>query len=126
MHLDPGHCDVADMSVFFTKNGEYLGVVQSYLPEMNWYPTIGLGTKYEMVTINFGPDPFMFQIDFRNQKIGFNESLLVTNVGRFLPEIDGFVMHARMIFVLIAFQKDEIFIHYFFVMICRNLKIKFI
>ena len=37
----------------------------------------------------------------------------VTNVGRSLEEIDGFVIHARTIFVLIASQKNRIFIHYF-------------
>ena len=42
---------------------------------MNWYPTIGLGTKDEMVTINLGQDPFMFKIDYvsGNDNLTFNE-----------------------------------------------------
>ena len=68
--------DMNDMSIFFTKNGDYLGVAKSYLPEMNWYPTIGLGTKYEMVTVNFGKDPFMFQIDFRRIHISGNDNII--------------------------------------------------
>ena len=68
---------VNDMSVFFTLNGKYLGAAKSYLPEMSWYPTIGLGTKYEMVAINFGQDPFMFQIDSisGNDNITFNDKM---------------------------------------------------
>ena len=52
-----------DMSVFFTRNGEYLGVAQCSLPELEWYPTIGLHSKYEMVQVNFGQEPFSFQMD---------------------------------------------------------------
>ena len=51
-----------DMSVFFTQNGKYLGVAKHNLPEMEYYPTIGVHSKYEMVQVNFGQDPFAFQI----------------------------------------------------------------
>lgn len=52
-----------DTSVFFTINGKYLGVAHCSLPEINWYPTIGLHSKYEMVQVNFGQEPFIFQMD---------------------------------------------------------------
>ena len=55
--------NVNDMSVFFTRNGKYLGVAQHSLPEMKWYPTIGLHSKYEMVQVNFGQEKFAFQTD---------------------------------------------------------------
>ena len=57
-----------DMSVFFTKNGKYLGVAKHSLPEMDYYPTIAVHSKYELVQVNFGQDPFAFQIDHLSGK----------------------------------------------------------
>jgi len=56
--------DLRDMSVFFTKNGNYLGVVKCNIPDMTWYPTIGTHSKNEMVKVNFGQNrSFVFQLE---------------------------------------------------------------
>ena len=64
-----------DMSVFFTINGRYLGVAKHNLPEIEYYPTIYFtdtdifhSSNYEMVQVNFGQDPFAFQIDYLSGK----------------------------------------------------------
>ena len=62
------------MSVFFTRNGEYLGVVLNNLPEMTWYPTFGTRSKNEMVEVNFGPDPFVFQLESLSGKSSKNRN----------------------------------------------------
>ena len=54
--------DLNDMSVFYTKNGKYLGVACYKLPDMTFYPTIGLHSKNEKVKVNFGQNPFAFKI----------------------------------------------------------------
>ena len=70
--------DLSDMSVFFTKNGKFLGVVQCNLPEMTWYPTIGTHSKNEMVQVNFGQDPFVFQLESLSGKSSKNRNYLIT------------------------------------------------
>ncbi|GAA5823350.1 hypothetical protein JCM11251_007575 [Rhodosporidiobolus azoricus] len=48
--------------VFFTKNGEFLGYAFCNL-RGKLYPTVGLRTPNESVRVNFGADPFKFDID---------------------------------------------------------------
>ena len=54
--------DLDSRKVFFTKNGMFLGIAKSKLPNKTWYPTIGLHSKDEMVEVNFGQEPFIFKI----------------------------------------------------------------
>ncbi|BGP18373.1 hypothetical protein JCM10213_000368 [Rhodosporidiobolus nylandii] len=48
--------------VFFTKNGEFLGYAFCNL-QGKLYPTVGLRTPRECVRVNFGADPFRFDIE---------------------------------------------------------------
>ncbi|GAA5989930.1 hypothetical protein JCM11641_002814 [Rhodosporidiobolus odoratus] len=48
--------------VFFTKNGEFLGYAFREL-HGQLYPTVGLRTQNECVRVNFGADPFRFDIE---------------------------------------------------------------
>lgn len=53
----------ADNSAFYTKNGKFLGIA---FTDMNlnqlMFPAIGLRTPGEQVTVNFGHEPFVFDI----------------------------------------------------------------
>ncbi|GAA5881478.1 hypothetical protein JCM8547_005208 [Rhodosporidiobolus lusitaniae] len=48
--------------LFFTKNGKFLGYAACNL-EGRLYPTVGLRTPHESVRVNFGSEPFRFDID---------------------------------------------------------------
>ena len=48
--------------IFFTKNGKYLGSAFTHIPA-NLYPTVALHSQEEKVTVNFGANPFKFDID---------------------------------------------------------------
>ncbi|GAA5893581.1 hypothetical protein JCM6882_007855 [Rhodosporidiobolus microsporus] len=48
--------------VFFTKNGDFLGYAFCNL-RGKLYPTVGLRTPNESVRVNFGADPFRFDIE---------------------------------------------------------------
>ena len=54
---------MADETAFYTKNGTYLGIAfQKLNLSMDLYPCVGLRTLGEHVTVNFGQDPFIFDI----------------------------------------------------------------
>ena len=55
--------DVASRSVFFTKNGQFLGVAFSEIPHFKFYPMVGSLEKCK-VCFNFGKKPFMFDFDY--------------------------------------------------------------
>ena len=52
-------------SIFYTKNGQNLGNAFINLPTRytDFYPTIGLCSPGEIVQINFGQEPFVFDIE---------------------------------------------------------------
>ncbi|KAI7906521.1 concanavalin A-like lectin/glucanase domain-containing protein [Cokeromyces recurvatus] len=53
----------ADQTAFFTKNGVFLGTAFNTLSSSHvYYPTVGLSTKDERITANFGQDSFLFDI----------------------------------------------------------------
>ncbi|KAI7860177.1 hypothetical protein BDC45DRAFT_493801 [Circinella umbellata] len=55
--------NMADETAFYTKNGTYLGIAfQKLNLSMDLYPCVGLRTLGEHVTVNFGQDPFIFDI----------------------------------------------------------------
>ncbi|KAI9489369.1 hypothetical protein BDB00DRAFT_843484 [Zychaea mexicana] len=55
--------NMADKTAFYTKNGTYLGIAfRSLKTSMHLYPCVGLRTPGEHVTVNFGQDPFVFDI----------------------------------------------------------------
>ncbi|GAA5822889.1 hypothetical protein JCM3770_004567 [Rhodotorula araucariae] len=74
--------------VFFTKNGEFLGYAFCGL-QGKLYPTVGLRTPNEAVRVNFGADPFKFDIEglMLERKRTILSRLAVTDPspGSFLP-----------------------------------------
>ena len=53
--------DLTSETVFFTKNGLSYGIAKQNLPQRQWYPTICLHSKNEVVEINFGQKPFVYK-----------------------------------------------------------------
>lgn len=49
--------------IFFTKNGEWLGVAFRNVCVAPLYPTVGLHSKDERVSMNYGSAPFAFDFD---------------------------------------------------------------
>ena len=60
--------DFNEKTVFFTKNGELVGIVSKKLANHTWYPTIGIRAWKAVVKINFGQEPFKFNIANYNGK----------------------------------------------------------
>ncbi|KAL0084816.1 hypothetical protein F4703DRAFT_1929086 [Phycomyces blakesleeanus] len=59
----------ADQSVFYTKNGAMIGTAfHSLRLTLDIYPCVGLRTKGEIVTVNFGENAFAFDIVQYDQK----------------------------------------------------------
>lgn len=54
--------DMVDNTVFFTKNGEFLGKAFDS-PKESLYPTVGMQTKGGRLTANFGDAPFEYDIE---------------------------------------------------------------
>ncbi|CDS11854.1 hypothetical protein LRAMOSA04050 [Lichtheimia ramosa] len=62
----------ANGTAFYTKNGAFLGVAFNHLDSSaEYYPCIGLRTPGENITVNFGNEPFLYDIDqyIKDQKI---------------------------------------------------------
>ena len=47
---------------FFTKNGKFLGLACRNIPVVNLYPTVGLQSNNEMVRVNLGQHPFLYNV----------------------------------------------------------------
>lgn len=56
IHLEKGE-------VFFTKNGQWLGVAFYNVCRVSLFPTIGLHSKGERVQVNFGSSTFLYNVD---------------------------------------------------------------
>lgn len=55
--------DYARKEIFFTLNGQYLGVAfDSVIPDTPLYPTVGIDSRHP-VSLNFGEAPFAFDLD---------------------------------------------------------------
>lgn len=55
--------DLIRKTAFYTKNGTFLGpAFKSIKTHMDLYPCVGLRTVGERVSVNFGQDPFVFDI----------------------------------------------------------------
>lgn len=55
--------DYARKEIFFTLNGQYLGVAfDSVVPDTPLYPTVGIDSRHP-VSLNFGEAPFAFDLD---------------------------------------------------------------
>lgn len=54
----------ANGTAFYTKNGAFLGVAFNHLDQSaEYYPCIGLRTPGESITVNFGNEPFLYDIN---------------------------------------------------------------
>ncbi|KDQ19805.1 hypothetical protein BOTBODRAFT_378313 [Botryobasidium botryosum FD-172 SS1] len=60
--------DFTKRRAFYTKNGAFLGLVFDNLPK-DLYPLVGLRTPQESVRVNFGQQPFKFDIDAHVQQV---------------------------------------------------------
>ncbi|KAL8225684.1 hypothetical protein R6Q57_018241 [Mikania cordata] len=56
-----GGIDYASHKFFFTKNGQVVGTVEKDV-KGPLYPTVGVHSQNEEVSVNFGKDPFVFDI----------------------------------------------------------------
>ena len=55
--------DFKNNTVFFTRNGQYLGIAKSNFPNESWFPTIALHSKSERVEVNLKTDPKAFKFN---------------------------------------------------------------
>lgn len=68
----------ANGTAFYTKNGAFLGVAFNRLDQSaEYYPCIGLRTPGESITVNFGNEPFLYDI---NQYIKVSLLLLLSSI----------------------------------------------
>jgi len=100
-------------TAFFTKNGHLLGTAfRDLKPNMPYYPTVGMKKPGETVRVNFGQEPFAFDIDkmVHDEKTtiqaeiartklesyagGSEDALVHQLVGQYLAH-DGYVETAR-------------------------------
>ena len=68
--------DFMEKTVFFTKNGELVGIVSKELANHTWYPMIGIRAWKAVVKINFGQEPFSFNIAIYNGKFSVRYKLV--------------------------------------------------
>jgi len=54
---------VEDSKIFFTKNGQFLGYAFHNVADRVFYPTVGLHSNGEIVSVNFGDKQFKFDVD---------------------------------------------------------------
>ncbi|EPB86276.1 hypothetical protein HMPREF1544_06918 [Mucor circinelloides 1006PhL] len=72
----------ADNTAFYTKNGKFLGIA---FTDMNlkqpMFPAVGLRTPGEQVTVNFGHEPFVFDIAqyVNDQRIKFIDEITLND-----------------------------------------------
>jgi len=51
-----------NQTCFFTKNGINLGIAFRDMPTSDLYPTVGVGSRSESLEVNFGQNPFVYNI----------------------------------------------------------------
>ncbi|KAL3159307.1 hypothetical protein ABBQ32_011261 [Trebouxia sp. C0010 RCD-2024] len=54
--------------IFFTKNGKLLGTAFRNVPPLRFYPTIGMYSRGESVSVNFGASTFAFDLQGQIEK----------------------------------------------------------
>ena len=55
--------NLVDHSCFYTKNGLHIGTAFKNLPNISFFPTVGLQTPNEELCANFGQQPFLFDFE---------------------------------------------------------------
>ncbi|CAI5437613.1 unnamed protein product [Caenorhabditis angaria] len=77
--------DTLMQHIFFTKNGQFLGlVVQSITVTRDLYPTVGLKTAGERLMVNFGQQPFVFDIHKHQKYLMKQKTMKIENLA--MPE----------------------------------------
>ena len=51
-----------NQTCFFTLNGKFLGIAFRDIPISTFYPTVGIGSDNELIEVNFGQTPFIYNI----------------------------------------------------------------
>uniref|UniRef100_A0A914WF27 Ran-binding protein 10 n=1 Tax=Plectus sambesii TaxID=2011161 RepID=A0A914WF27_9BILA len=93
--------NLIDNSIFYTKNGQNLGVAFHDVPSTEeLYPTVGLQTPGEIVDTNFGQKPFVFNIqdeikatEMRVQASIFNYQLPATKTEWMNKLVSSYLVH---------------------------------
>ncbi|EOA91420.1 hypothetical protein ACJQWK_03343 [Exserohilum turcicum] len=74
-------------TAFFTKNGHMLGIAfRDLKPNMPYYPTVGMKKPGETVRVNFGQEPFAFDID---KMVQDEKSAIQAEIARTKPEFSA-------------------------------------
>ena len=55
--------NLVDNTCFYTKNGFSLGIAFKDIPNLDFFPTVGLQTSSEELEANFGMEPFVYDIE---------------------------------------------------------------
>ena len=93
----------ARREVFFTKNGQHLGVAFAEIAPGRYYPTVGLHSPGEVVSLNFGGAPFTFDVD----ALAVIEGDASIPTPRSMPLPDGLDMGALVRGYLLHFGYEE-------------------
>ena len=101
----------ATSEVFFTLNGEQLGVAFSGLAPGELYPTVGLHSPHEEVVLNFGASPFSFDVESlaaelrRSHELAVAATPVETTAAAVL--VEDFLRHYGYRDTLAAFRKQR-------------------
>ncbi|KAL6705909.1 hypothetical protein ACN47E_006188 [Coniothyrium glycines] len=87
-------------TAFFTKNGHMLGIAfRDLKPNMTWYPTVGMKKPGETVRVNFGQEPFAFDIDRMVQE---EKAAIQVEIAQTRASSQGPIDESRLIHQLIS------------------------
>jgi len=84
-----------DCSIFFTRNGTFLGKAFNYPPAMQLYATIGLHSPNESLSVNFGGPsgaPFVFDLDAH---VAREKARVYASLGSFDVPVDDLMSLVR-------------------------------
>ena len=59
--------NLTEATCFYTKNGKDLGIAFTNLPKEMFYPMVGFWRKNAEIIVNFGQEPFVYNISLRKQ-----------------------------------------------------------
>ncbi|CAO2657855.1 Nn.00g071150.m01.CDS01 [Neocucurbitaria sp. VM-36] len=83
-------------TAFFTKNGHMLGTAfRDLKPNMLYYPTVGMKKPGETVRVNFGQEPFAFDIDkmVQDEKAAIQAEIARTKSASSMPADETELIH---------------------------------
>ncbi|CAK8675314.1 ran-binding protein 10-like [Clavelina lepadiformis] len=108
--------NVIDNSCFYTKNGVHIGIAFRDLSTSPLYPTIGLQTPNEELSVNFGQYPFLFEFEeylkeWKNSvRLSIGRYVIQDNCGQFQTIlhrlISSYLIHQGYVASTEAFNKS--------------------